>query len=586
MKFGDHLRIHLQCLAGIHYNPVVEGKDYSVPMLLQRSGVIPEEPQPASRMPDLVEEYSESELAVDMNILENSEPFAPWCSIHGRTHVASAIVVINGKNCCALIDTGAQISCMAMDVFHTANYVLDTTKLFVIRGLGPSKSSTYGSVEAEVAFLNTNVRQCFAVVDNSTMPFCLILGADFIVTTGMELNFKTLTCSSDGVSISLDRPGHRSAAHVTHNGIMVEELSYQIPRTVTGICVGVSDQQLTFAIDTFDACDVPVLSGLIDRDEILTLQRHDRIIKTLRRHLQQPDVGNWPIALSRYRRYAPSLAIVDGIVVFLHPDRRPVPLVSFPLLVEVMLVVHHKMAHPGRQKLLSMILEHIWHPSTAKVAADVTRTCDACQRVKVSPTIQPPVTKIHTHSPFELVAVDLIALSTTSSGKVGCLVLVDHNSKWLSVVPLTSKRASAVVDAMHHRVLPSLPRVPKKLLSDNGVEFRCAAFNSLLDECGIEHIYTTPYKPASNGLVERTNRTLTELLRNMGSSNEAWDKLIPKVVMTYNTTFHAQLKMFPSRYLLTQKHLTDNMPMIPAADVAHWREGNPSFVPYKVGQKV
>ena len=87
--------------------------------------------------------------------------------------------------------------------------------------------------------------------------------------------------------------------------------------------------------------------------------------------------------------------------------------VVFPLLVQVVLVFHHMLGHPGRERLISLVREHMWHPSLSTIAADVTRTCSQCQHVKVSPTNSVPVLRIETFFPFEMVVADLVALPTT-----------------------------------------------------------------------------------------------------------------------------------------------------------------------------
>jgi transposase InsO family protein len=50
----------------------------------------------------------------------------------------------------------------------------------------------------------------------------------------------------------------------------------------------------------------------------------------------------------------------------------------------------------------------------------------------------------------------------------------------------------------------------KRVLTDNGSCYRSRAFNEVLAEAGISHKYTRPYRPQTNGKVERYNRTLLE----------------------------------------------------------------------------
>ena len=125
-----------------------------------------------------------------------------------------------------------------------------------------------------------------------------------------------------------------------------------------------------------------------------------------------------------------------------------------------------------------------------------------------------------------------------------------------------------------------------KLLTDNGPEFVSKDFNDTLDQFGIKHTYTTPYKPSSNGAIERVNRTVGELLRNIGSSSSNWDLELSKVVMVYNQTIHSQLGISPSQFLLTNSHKTVTSPLISTPVKEEWSPGHPKFHPFKLGQLV
>lgn len=47
------------------------------------------------------------------------------------------------------------------------------------------------------------------------------------------------------------------------------------------------------------------------------------------------------------------------------------------------------------------------------------------------------------------------------------------------------------------------------MLTDNGSCYRSKAFNEALG-AGIKHKFTRPYRPQTNGKVERYNRTMVE----------------------------------------------------------------------------
>ena len=55
----------------------------------------------------------------------------------------------------------------------------------------------------------------------------------------------------------------------------------------------------------------------------------------------------------------------------------------------------------------------------------------------------------------------------------------------------------------------------KALRTDRGREYLSTQFNGLCDEKGIVHQLTIPNTPQQNGVAERRNRTLLEMVRSM-----------------------------------------------------------------------
>ena len=69
----------------------------------------------------------------------------------------------------------------------------------------------------------------------------------------------------------------------------------------------------------------------------------------------------------------------------------------------------------------------------------------------------------------------------------------------------------------------------KRLRTDRGGEYESNPFNSFCEEHGIIHETTPPYSPESNGVAERKNRTLKDMMNSMlvssGAALNLWGKL-------------------------------------------------------------
>src|SRR5664279_6610599 len=67
----------------------------------------------------------------------------------------------------------------------------------------------------------------------------------------------------------------------------------------------------------------------------------------------------------------------------------------------------------------------------------------------------------------------------------------------------------------------------------------------------IDKLRTTPYKPSTNGVVERFHRTLNSMLGKVVSENQRdWDKRLPLVLAAYRASPHSSTGYTPNRLFL------------------------------------
>jgi transposase InsO family protein len=119
----------------------------------------------------------------------------------------------------------------------------------------------------------------------------------------------------------------------------------------------------------------------------------------------------------------------------------------------------------------------------------------------------------------------------TKGGKRYFMTFIDDCTRFCYVYLLKSKD-----EALHYfkiykaEVENQLERKIKRLLSHRGGEYFSNDFSEFCAEHGIIHERTLPYSPQSNGIAERKNRTLTDLVNDMldtaGLSKEWWGEAI------------------------------------------------------------
>ena len=79
--------------------------------------------------------------------------------------------------------------------------------------------------------------------------------------------------------------------------------------------------------------------------------------------------------------------------------------------------------------------------------------------------------------------------------------------------------------------------MPVSLHTDQGKNFEAARFKEICQLLGMKKTRTHHYLPQSDGLVERFNRTVLDILSMAVQQDEhGWDLLLPRVMLTYRTS--------------------------------------------------
>jgi transposase InsO family protein len=118
----------------------------------------------------------------------------------------------------------------------------------------------------------------------------------------------------------------------------------------------------------------------------------------------------------------------------------------------------------------------------------------------------------------ELIPSDLCEMNgvLTKGEKRYFMTLIDDSTRYCYVYLLKSKyEALNFIKIYKAKAENQLDRKIKHLRSDHGGEYFSNKFDSFCAERGIIHERTLPYSPQSNGVAERKNLTLTDLVNAM-----------------------------------------------------------------------
>ena len=197
--------------------------------------------------------------------------------------------------------------------------------------------------------------------------------------------------------------------------------------------------------------------------------------------------------------------------------------------------------HLGMEKMLGRLRQRYYWPG---FSADVKQWCTTCRtcaaRKTASPHQKAPLSTIRAGEPMQTVAVDILGpLPDSPTGNRYVLVAMDYFTRWAEAYAIPNQEATTIarklVTEMFLRFSP-----PEQLHSDQGRQFESTLVAEICKCLGIKKTRTTPYHPQCNGLVERFNRTLLNMLATTINDHPAsWEDHLQKVILAYNTSIQA-----------------------------------------------
>ena len=165
-----------------------------------------------------------------------------------------------------------------------------------------------------------------------------------------------------------------------------------------------------------------------------------------------------------------------------------------------------------------------------------TRSCLACATRRVGRAIKPLLTPIPVGGPFDRLGVDVLQLPKTARGHQYVVVFMDYLTKWPEVFATRDQTALTIAKLLVEHIV-SRHGVPAELLSDRGAAFLSGLLQETYRLLGLRKANTTAYHPKTDGLVERFNRTLLEMLSKTSSdTGRDWDINLPYVLFAYRVS--------------------------------------------------
>jgi transposase InsO family protein len=200
----------------------------------------------------------------------------------------------------------------------------------------------------------------------------------------------------------------------------------------------------------------------------------------------------------------------------------------------------------GRDKLFYRIKQLYAGISRRDIAAFLSAQETA--QIHARPPKLRTVKPIISSKPNERFQMDLIDMSTLAYWNDNThfiLTIIDHFTKRAWAYALKNKGSKAI--AKHLDDLFDSGQVPEILQSDNGKEFNNSDLKAIVQKHKVSQVFSAPYKPNSNGAIERFNQTLKRMLFKYMTNNstKVYLSALEPILQNYNTSLHRVIKVRP-----------------------------------------
>ncbi len=212
--------------------------------------------------------------------------------------------------------------------------------------------------------------------------------------------------------------------------------------------------------------------------------------------------------------------------------------------------------HLGETRTYDRVTQRYFWNGISRDIEKYIKACPDCQSRKKGQYRKPPgfLELTQVEKSWDRVGMDILGPFPASSlGNRYIIVAVDYVTKWAEAVALPVAGAKQVAEFFVQEILLR-HGAPRKLTTDQGKCFVATMMQRVLTAMETNHRTTTAYHPQANGLVERLNHTLADMLSMYVSrDHKDWDVTLPFVRFAYNTSRQETTGKSPF-YLMHGRH--------------------------------
>ena len=202
----------------------------------------------------------------------------------------------------------------------------------------------------------------------------------------------------------------------------------------------------------------------------------------------------------------------------------------------LMQLAHDELGHNGSSRTYMLLQRNYFWKGMKPQVVKYVKNCTKCQQCNAQ------IVKYHQghfsvpKAPMDFISMDLIGefCPPMDEGHRYALTVICMLTGFTWCIPIKDKKAPMIVKAYMNEVYYKYGG-SRKILSDNGSEFKNELFTIVADKLGVEHkIFSPPFHPQSNGRIEGFHHFLKACLAKHVTKSKQWNEVVPIACVAYN----------------------------------------------------
>ena len=255
----------------------------------------------------------------------------------------------------------------------------------------------------------------------------------------------------------------------------------------------------------------------------------------------------------------------DGI---LFTQEGQIYILDNPLLRYKLILEFHDQPFSGHwdeRRTLQLLQRQYYWPTMNHDIHEVVSMCEPCQRAQISCVKdQAPIRYIEAQYPWEIVTIDFVSgFAMTRRKHSAICVICDRYTRMVHMESCIDHATAKDTAKIALRQIFARHGCPRIIISDRGTQFDSELWKYLWNFMGTRIHLASTHHPQTNGLTERMNRTLINMIKKMTQDlPHEWDMLLLLFEFVYNVTPNSSTGIAP--FIANQGYL----PATPASLLA------------------